>query len=213
MNAITRRLGVRVVPLSRRQRVGVALGYVAGAALLYWLDSSASPFALHVARPIRGAAIFQAIVTGIEILAGWVATAAEVTAAYVWIALQWLGTATATFLRNTGAMFAKVWDGVKVVWSDVLKPALMWVDDKLKSLYAWLQDTFKPVFNFLREVRCRLNDFYTTFVRPVVDTIEFIRQINRVLLAFHISLLQGSTRRCSRSNSASKSRSCGSTPS
>jgi hypothetical protein len=47
------------------------------------------------------------------------------------------------------------------------------------------------VFDFLREVRCRLNDFYTTFVRPVVDTIEFMRQINRVLLAFHIDASAG----------------------
>jgi hypothetical protein len=87
-------------------------------------------------------------------------------------------------------MFAKVWDGMKVVWTDVLKPALVWVDDQLKRVYAWLKDTFQPVFDFLAEVRKRLNDFYATFVRPVVDTIEWIRQINRVLLAFHIGFLQ-----------------------
>lgn len=191
MRRITARLGVRVVPLTRRQRLAVLVVVSLGTLLLAWLDSAASPLALHVARPVRGLEIFSAIWTGIEILAGWVATAAEVTASYVWIALQWLGSAVATFLKSTGAMFAKVWDGMKIVWSDVLKPALVWVDDHLKRVYAWLKDTFKPVFDFLREVRCRLNEFYATFVRPVVDTIEFVRQVNRVLLAFHITLLQG----------------------
>lgn len=188
---IARRLGIRVVPLTRRQRFALQLAAAAGTLLLLWLDSPGSPFALDTSTACRTAAIVNAIVTGIEILAGWVATAAEVTAAYVWIALQWLGAATATLLKNTGAMFAKVWDGVKVVWSDVLKPALVWVDDHLKRVYAWLKDSFKPVFDFLRDVRARLHAFYATFVRPVVDTIEFMRQINRVLLALHIDVLAG----------------------
>jgi hypothetical protein len=191
MKSFADRLGVRVVVLSPRRRFAWSLGLVAGAGLLAWLDAPASPFALHAPGPIQTAAIVSAIVTGIEILAGWVAAAAEVTAAYVWIALQWLGTATATLLRNTGAMFAKVWDATKIVWNDVLRPALVWVDDQLKRVYQWLQDTFRPVFDFLQNVRDRLNAFYTTFVRPVVDTIEFLRQINRVLLAFHITFLQG----------------------
>lgn len=188
---IARKLGVRVVPLSLGRRLVIWCGVLGAGALLAWLDSPASGLALRPATPLHTLEIVSAIVTGIEILAGWVATAAEVTAAYVWIALQWLGAATATLLKNTGAMFAKVWDGVKVVWSDVLKPALAWLDDHLKRIYSWLKDTFKPVFDFLREVRCRLHDFYATFVRPVVDTIEYVRQINRVLLAFHITLLQG----------------------
>jgi hypothetical protein len=190
MSAITGKLGIRVVPLTRRQRFALELAVGAGALLLLWLDSACSPLALDASRARHTAAIVSAIVTGIEILAGWVATAAEVTAAYVWVALQWLGTATATLLKNTGAMFAKVWDGIKVAWTDVLKPALVWVDDQLKRVYAWLKQTFQPVFNFLADLRKRLNDFYATFVRPVVDTIEWIRQINRVLLAFHIGFLQ-----------------------
>lgn len=188
--AIAAKLGVRIVPMIRRQRFVALLAWTAGALLLAWLDSSASPLALHAPRALHVANIVSAIVTGIQILAGWVATAAEVTAAYVWVALQWLGAATATLLRNTGAMFAKVWDATKIVWSDVLKPALVWVDDHLKRLYGWLKDTFQPVFDFLRDVRDRLHAFYATFVRPVIDTIEWLRQINRVLLAFHITFLQ-----------------------
>jgi hypothetical protein len=181
----------RRVDLTDRQRVGLALVTFGLFALVAWLDSPASGLALRPSTPLRTAEIFSAIVAGIEIIAGWVATAAEVTAAYVWVALQWLGNATGVFLKSTGAMFAKVWDAAKIVWTDALKPALVWIDDHLKRLYSWLQQTFKPVFDFLTEVKRRLAAFYDTFVRPVVDTIEFVRQLNRVLLAFHIDLLKG----------------------
>jgi hypothetical protein len=190
MRALCRRLGVRRLELSPSTRVRLTLLAVGVWCLLQWLDSPASPVGLHGSPRVHEANVFAAIWAGIQILAGWVAAAAEVTAAYVWIALQWLAAAVGTFLKSTGAMFAKVWEGLKIVWSDVLRPALVWLDDHLKRIYAWLKDTFKPVFDFLREVRCRLNEFYTTFVRPVVDTIEFIRQINRVLLVFHVGFLK-----------------------
>lgn len=178
------------MPLTRRRRALWSLVFWAGVALVAWLDSDGCWLALRPHLALHRADVFSAIWAGIEILAGWIATAAEVTATYVWIALQWLAGAVATFLKSTGAMFAKVWDGLKIMWSDVLRPALIWLNDKLQRVYAWLKDTFKPVFDFLKNVKDRLNAFYKTFVQPVVDTIEFIRQINRVLLAFHITLLQ-----------------------
>ena len=181
---------VRVVPLTRGQRLALGLAVWAGVALLAWLDAPASGVSLRPTTPVAHAAVFEIIWTGIQILAGWVATVAEVTATYVWIALQWLAGTVGVFLRSAGAMFAKVWDGLKIVWSDVVKPALVWVDDQLKRLQTWLADTFRPVFDFLNDVRTRLAAFYATFVRPVVDTIEFLRSLNRVLLAFHITFLQ-----------------------
>jgi hypothetical protein len=184
------RFGVRPAALPRRARLAWILGAYAVGALLWYLDRPGSAFALDRAPELRHAAAFGFIVTALEIFSSWVAAAAEVTAAYVWIALQWLAATTASFLVSTGAMFARIWDGVKIVWSDVLKPALVWIDDNLKRLQAWLKDTFQPVFDFLKEVRCRLETFYKTFVRPVTDTIEFIRQVNRVLLTFHIDVLQ-----------------------
>jgi hypothetical protein len=172
------------------KRVGFSALVWAVLGLIAWLDSDGCALALRPAVPIVAANVFSAIWTGLQVLAGWVATAAEVTATYVWIALQWLSASVASFLRATGSMFAKVWDGVKIVWRDVLKPALQWVDAHLKRLYAWMRTTFRPVFDFLRDVRARFNKFYTTFVRPVVDTLDFIRAINRALLAFHITVLQ-----------------------
>ena len=184
------RFGVRRAELPRRERLAFTFGAIAVALLTWLLDSALSPIALRGAPELRTAAAFGFILTALEVFSSWVAAAAEVTAAYVWIALQWLAATTASFLVSTGAMFARVWDGLKIVWSDVLKPALVWIDSNLKRLQAWLKDTFQPVFDFLKEVRCRLESFYKTFVRPVTDTIDFIRQVNRVLLVFHIDVLQ-----------------------
>jgi hypothetical protein len=104
--------------------------------------------------------------------------------------VSWLAGRVATILTGTGAIFSKVWDSVKIVWSDVLKPTLLWIDDKLRAVYSWMKSTFKPVFDFLNDIRRRLNDFYNTFIKPITDTIDFIRAINRALLAFHITVLQ-----------------------
>jgi hypothetical protein len=184
------RFGVRPAPLPRRVRLAWTLGAYAAIAAVVWLDSACSPVALQRAPELVTAAFFGAVVTVLEIFATWVATAAEVTAAYTWIALQWLAATTAAFLVSTGAMLARVWDALKIVYSDVLKPALQWLDTTLKRYYDWLQKTFRPVFDFLRDVRDRIRQFYNTFVRPVTDTIEFFRQVNRVLLTFHIDVLQ-----------------------
>lgn len=172
------------------KRIGFSVLVWSVLGLIAWLDSDGCALALRPAVPLVAANVFSAIWTGLQVLAGWVATAAEVTATYVWIGLQWLSATVGSILRATGSMFAKVWDGVKIVWRDVLKPALQWIDVNLKRLFTWLKTTFRPVFDFLRDVHTRLDKFYKTFVRPVVDTLEFIRAINRALLAFHITVLQ-----------------------
>lgn len=171
-------------------RLWRALTVTAILAVIAWLDSPASPFALRLARPVAHASVFALIWSGIQALAGLLAAGAEITVSYVAAAVSWLAGRVATILTSTGSMFAKVWDGMRIVWSDALKPAIQWVDAQLKRLQAWLHETFKPVFDFLQQVRDRLLDFYKTFVRPVIDTIEYIRAINRVLLAFHITILQ-----------------------
>jgi hypothetical protein len=183
------RFGVRPAALPRRVQLAWTL-VAAGIIFVPCYDSAFSPVALDRAPELVTAAFFGAVVTVLEILGTWIATAAEVTAAYTWIALQWLATTTAAFLVSTGSMLARVWDALKIVYSDVLKPALQWLDTTLKRYYEWLQKTFRPVFDFLQDVRERLRAFYNTFVRPITDTIEFIRAVNRVLLTFHIDVLQ-----------------------
>ena len=170
-----------------RRRAYLAAILFTAAALL---DRDGCWLQLTPHAPVVSAHVFLAIWTGIKLLADILGTAAAATVTYLAQALAYLATRVGVFLRSTGAMFAKVWDASKIVWKDVLKPALVWIDDHLKRLHDWLQRTFKPVFKFLRDVRERLLKFYTHFVRPVLDTIDFIRAVNRVLLTFHITLLK-----------------------
>jgi hypothetical protein len=61
-----------------------------------------------------------------------------------------------------------------------------WAFDKLKKLEQYLKDKFGPILHYLKVLKDHINDIYKRFIRPIIDTIEFIRQLNRVLNVFHI---------------------------
>jgi hypothetical protein len=167
-----------------RRRVSprvTALVAIAVALVVRWLDpdgcvAGAQPWAqMHVA------AVFGAIVTAIEIIGGWLGTAAAAVATYLATVVQWIVIHLAIFIKATGAVFAKAWDGLKIVYADVLKPAVQWFDAHLKRLYAWLRQTFQPVFDFLNRVRGEMLDLYRKYVRPVLDIIDYTRAGLRLL--------------------------------
>lgn len=70
-----------------------------------------------------------------------------------------------------------------------LKQFVLWADRKLRALETWLKQVFGPVLAKLKWIKDHIDEFYKRFVRPIIDTIEFIRQINRALNLFHIHLL------------------------
>jgi hypothetical protein len=175
-------------------RIGAAVGRSlvvwAILGLIAWLDR-------HTGALARHADVFSAIWAAIQVVGNIlgdagaaIAATLEGVVAYLATAVAWLAGRVASILVSTGAVFAKVWDAIRVVWSDVLKPALVWIDEQLTRVAAWLKSTLKPVFDFLARVRDELQAIYKRFVQPIIDTIEFLRQLNRVLLAFHIHLLQ-----------------------
>lgn len=141
--------------------------------------------------PAARAAYFAFVWSALQFVASWMGTVAEITVTYLASVVSWIVSRLGSFLVSTGAVFARVWDAFKIVWSDVLKPALVWVDTWVKRIHTWLVDTFRPVFDYLRELRERIMSLYRTFVRPVLDTIDFIRAVDQVLLQFHITWLQG----------------------
>ncbi|PYQ92472.1 MAG: hypothetical protein DMG02_01345, partial [Acidobacteria bacterium] len=181
---------IRVHRLTDARRLAYATLTLVGALALLWLDSLGNPLRAHHTIPIQQADVFTAVWAALQAIAGFLGTAAAATAAYLAEAVSWLAAHVAGILRSTGAMFSRVWDATKIVWKDVLKPALTWIDDRLKQLHDWLTKTFAPVFKWLRTVRDEIQGFYRRFVKPIVDTIEFLRAINRVLLTFHLHLLQ-----------------------
>lgn len=174
---------------SRRAAIVRTLLFWALVALVTWLDHGLTIGAQH-------AAVFSFIVTALS----WVASALEAAGAYIAVELQvvveWLMGAMSWVIRrianiaiNTGAIFSKAWDGIRLVWNDIIKPVVQWVDAALTRLETWLRKTFEPVFRFFRAVRAQLDGIYKRFFAPVLDTIDVIRQTNRVLNSFHIHLL------------------------
>lgn len=115
--------------------------------------------------------------------------------------LQWAVTAlwafaTATYnalLALTGKVlegFRKAWDFLRLTYDDVLKPAWLqfWkIIDRVRGI---LQDVFGPVLKFLRTVRDYVLAFYKRFVRPVLDVLDAVRQVLRVLEALHVKFAQ-----------------------
>lgn len=70
-----------------------------------------------------------------------------------------------------------------------LKSFLLWVNRKLLALEQFLKAKFAPLLKFLRDIKQHIDDIYKKFIRPIIDTIEFIRQFNRILQIFHIRVL------------------------
>jgi hypothetical protein len=139
-------------------------------------------------------AIFVAIASAV---AHFIHGAADVTLAFLVTAWQVLrtgfvalGRVVKTGIFDLGKIGGKLWDGVKFFAVDIVPKFLRWTYDKLLRLSAWLKEKFAPVFKWLHTVKEHLDSFYKTFVRPIVDTIDFIRAVNRVLVAFHVDLLQ-----------------------
>lgn len=71
-----------------------------------------------------------------------------------------------------------------------LKTLAVWADKKFRALEAYLKAKFKPVLDWLKKVKLHLDQFYAKYIKPIIDTIEFIRKLNQLLMVFHINLLR-----------------------
>lgn len=155
-------------------------------ALLAWLDRDADALATHahIFAWLLSALLWAASAIG----AAGGAIATSLSGVVVWLAnsLAWLTVRVADILRNTGSMFAKVWDSAQRFYADVLRPALTWLHDFYRRIQAWLERVFKPVFKFLLRVREELRTIYTRFVRPILDIIDVTRAVLRVLTTLHV---------------------------
>lgn len=141
--------------------------------------------------------VFAFVIAGLKFL--WdvvqtvgtaIAISLEAIVSWLVAAFGWLAGVVAHLMKSTGAIFAKAWQGLKIVWNDVLKPTIRWVDKAITRLHDWLKRTLKPLITFLRSVKDHIDSFYKKFVRPILDTIDFVHQLNRVLTTFHLNFLQ-----------------------
>jgi hypothetical protein len=166
----------------RRLSPGARLLLAVAVALVYrWLDPDGCVRGAAPGLELHIAAVFGAIVAAIEVIGAWLGTAAAAVASYLAAVVQWLAVHLAIFIKATGVVFAKSWQALKIVYADVLKPAVQWFDAHLKTLYAWLRKALKPLFDFLNRVRGELLALYKKYVRPVLDVIDYTRAGLRIL--------------------------------
>jgi hypothetical protein len=99
--------------------------------------------------------------------------------------LLWNGIKGALDLARVG--FVKVWDFLKPLYDDILKPAWetfwRWFD----KLRTWLNNTFGPLLKWLIKLRAELLNFWKTYIRPWLDLIDVTRKILRTLASLGLT--------------------------
>lgn len=174
-----------------RRRLALTLLVWAVLSLIAWLDRHSGPAAHH-------AAVFSFLITAFGWLAsalgavgGAIATSLEAVVGYLLSVVSWLVRRVANVVLSTGSIFAKAWHGIRLLWGNIIRPVVQWLDTALRRVESWLRRTFAPVFRFFRAVRAQLDAIYRRFFQPVLDSIALIRNLNRVFEALHIHVLSG----------------------
>lgn len=143
--------------------------------------------------PLVSQAFIGFIIAAISAVASWigaagaaVATATVAVVQYLAGALAWLGAHVGSFLKSTGAMFAKVWDASKRFWFNVVRPAFQHVVKWITEARDWLKQKLGPIFRLLSKIRERLREVYAKFIKPVLDAIEAARGVLQILAKLHV---------------------------
>jgi hypothetical protein len=162
-------------------------------ALVVWLDAHGPHVSAHAAFLGFLLSAISWIIGAFQTVGSAVATALSAVVSYLVTAVSWLTGRLASVITSSGTIFAKTWDGLRRVWTNVLRPVILWTDKAFTRVETWLTRTFGPAFKYLRLVRNTLDHVFTRFLRPVFDTVSFVRQFNRVLHVVHIHVLDGVT--------------------
>jgi len=91
---------------------------------------------------------------------------------------------------RTARAIARLARTVATLAAHGVKEFALWSAFKLKYIYEFLKDELTGVLKWLEELKQHIRDIYDRFVRPIVDVIQFIRQLNALLALFHVDLLK-----------------------
>jgi hypothetical protein len=170
-------------PVERRRLLLRSLVVWGVLGALAWLDRDR-----HVQA--NQAAVFAFIVSAIGWIVDVLATAAAATVTYLATVVSYIAKILWGFLADSGAMFAKVWDGIKVVWSDAVKPFLGWLHDMYDRVKDWMVRTFGPIIKWAERLREGFIDVYNRFVKPIVDALNTIKAVLDMLAKLHVPFAQ-----------------------
>lgn len=96
------------------------------------------------------------------------------------VALQWAANALKTGLLGA-------WSAVRFAWSDIIRPigqAVDWAYDRLKTLYTAV---IQPALAWLKRITAVVRSVYNTLLRPILNTIDHVRQVLQLLELLHVS--------------------------
>src|SRR5260221_924389 len=91
---------------------------------------------------------------------------------------------------RTARALARALRSLVTLAGPALKRFALWSARKLELLYEVIRDHLKQALLWLEKLKKHIRDLYDKWVRPIVDVIQFIRQVNAILELFHISLLK-----------------------
>src|SRR5260370_15274909 len=113
------------------------------------------------------------IVSGIVSVVAWIAGAvADIAAAVV--------AALAAVWAAIGPILLWLWNGLKFVWSDVLKPTWELLKSWGEKVYQLYKDHVKPIVDWIQGVSKTLRQVYKTFIQPIRDLISILEQFLRL---------------------------------
>ena len=161
-----------------RRRAAIALAVIA---IATWLDRDGCVVAN---QSVIFAFVVEALVVAgeaIQTAAAYIAVHLEAVVLWILSQLSWLSGHVAKILSSTGAMFSRVWDGMRAFYEDVLKPLALELKDFYDRVRDWLTKYLKPVYDFLHDVRDKLLGIYRSFIRPILDVIDVARGVLHVL--------------------------------
>lgn len=151
-----------------------------------WLDRGRQVPAQHAGFFVLIWGAIEAVASIVGEVGAIIAASLEAVVGWCVSAIGWLATRVADILTNSGAMFAKVWEGARAVWQDAIRPALQWIHDWYLRIRDWLTKVFQPVFDFLGRVKAELLSLYKRFVQPVLDALNVTRAVLDILAKLHV---------------------------
>ncbi len=128
---------------------------------------------------------------------------------FIWSALQWLAqffmqlfvyiwnffVTIANFLWGVlKAVFSFAWNAlskaagfIRHIWDRFFKGIFLRVMRAINAAHRWLEAHLSPIIKFLKKLRAWYDRFYKLYVRPILNMLQIVRRVLRVMRFLHIS--------------------------
>lgn len=120
-------------------------------------------------------AIFNAIAEVLIAIIKFVILVAQ----FIWQALVFVANALITIAKAVGNFFVHLWE-------NFFKNIFLKVFQVIGKVTTWLEQHLRPIINFLRRVQALWLRVYTTYIRPILNLLNHVRQVLSILRALHI---------------------------